>query len=141
MGFTIQGNAGVAGALVTLSGAASSSVTADSTGNYEFSNLAAGSYTVTPTLAGCTFAPLSASKTIGTANILGVNFVATLTSISAGVVSTQDCRASGANSSLNLNGTALNIVSNPPSDLLPIDSRAAGIVQDSRVTKPLNSRL
>jgi hypothetical protein len=139
MRFTLQGNAGVAGALVTLSGAASATTTANSTGNYEFSNLAGGSYTIIPTLAGYTFSSSSISKTITTSNILGVNFVATLTA-RAGAISTQDCRASGANSSSNVNGTQHNIVPNPPSSLLPVDSRASGAPKSCGLP-PINSRL
>src|SRR5580704_11967645 len=40
MSFAIQGNAGVVQALVTLSGAASATVTSDTVGNFEFPNLA-----------------------------------------------------------------------------------------------------
>src|SRR5439155_18540885 len=64
------------GATVTLGGAASASATADAAGNYSFSNLANGSYTVTPTKSGYTFSPPSQSVTINAANLTGVNFTA-----------------------------------------------------------------
>ena len=48
--YTISGNAGVAGATVALSGSATSSTAADSSGAFTFASLAAGgNYTVTPT--------------------------------------------------------------------------------------------
>lgn len=75
--YSISGNAGVAGATVTLSGAASASTTADGSGNYSFSGLSNGSYTVTPSKTFYTFSPTSSAQTISSANITGVNFVAT----------------------------------------------------------------
>lgn len=136
--YTLQGNAGVAGALITLSGAASATVTADTIGNYQFSGLAAGSYTITPSLTGYTFAPTSTNETIVAANILGINFVATLTSDS-GAASTVDSRTTGSNSSLNQNGTQINVVSATPSYVPPVDCRV-NVPQDCRVNKPVNSR-
>lgn len=73
----ISGNAGVAGTIVSYSGATSGSVTADGSGNYTLPNLANGTYTVTPTLAGYVFSPMSSSETITNGNISGVNFVGT----------------------------------------------------------------
>jgi SdrD B-like protein len=137
MSFAIQGNAGVAGALVTLSGAASATVTADTVGNFQFGGLAAGSYTMTPALAGYSFAPASQSKTIAGSNVLNVDFVATLTSDSS-AISTIDSRISP-NSSLNQNGTQVNVVGTL-SALPPVDSRAS-VPVDSRVLKPVNSRI
>lgn len=61
------------GATVTLSGAASGSTTTDQFGNYSFGSLAAGTYTVTPTQAGYTFAPLSRTFTIND-SVNGINF-------------------------------------------------------------------
>jgi hypothetical protein len=49
-------------------------VTADSSGNYSFSGLANGTYTVTPSRSGATFTPTSQSVTINGANIAAVNF-------------------------------------------------------------------
>src|ERR1700690_308132 len=61
---------GVAGVVVTLAGKVSTSVTTDGTGNYAFSGLSAGSYSVRPTKLSCVFSPdvvnlnnLSANKT------------------------------------------------------------------------------
>lgn len=48
---------------ITLSGTNSGSTVTDASGNYSFSGLAAGSYTVTPFLTGHTFSPVSNSVT------------------------------------------------------------------------------
>jgi hypothetical protein len=74
----ISGNAGIAGATISYSGATSGSVTADGSGNYTLPNLANGMYTLTPTLAGYTFSPTSATENISNGNITGVNFTATV---------------------------------------------------------------
>jgi IPT/TIG domain/Carboxypeptidase regulatory-like domain len=50
-----------AGVTVTLGGASSASTTTDASGNYSFSELLAGSYTVTASLAGYAFTPTSAA--------------------------------------------------------------------------------
>jgi hypothetical protein len=68
-----------AGATVTLSGAGSGTTTADGSGNYSFTGRANGAYTVTPTKASTTFAPVSAPVTVNGANATGVNFTASST--------------------------------------------------------------
>lgn len=55
---------GVSGVTVTLSGAASRTATTDSAGNYAFSNLLAGIYTVTPSRTGFTFTPGSSTQAV-----------------------------------------------------------------------------
>jgi hypothetical protein len=74
--FSISGNAGTTGATVT---AGSGSATSDSSSNYSIANLAAGTYTVTPSKSGCTFSPVSSSVTITAANVTGINFTASCT--------------------------------------------------------------
>ncbi len=77
MSNTISGSLGAAGAgaTVVLSGAASASTTAAvGTGNYSFSGLAAGTYTITPGLVGSAFSPTSLTEVITNADIPGVNF-------------------------------------------------------------------
>jgi hypothetical protein len=69
------------GVTVALSGTATASTTTDASGNYSFSNLANGSYAVTPSKTGFTFNPTSQSVTINGANSTGNNFTATSTSI------------------------------------------------------------
>ncbi|MGD1078819.1 MAG: carboxypeptidase regulatory-like domain-containing protein [Candidatus Sulfotelmatobacter sp.] len=61
------------GATVTLSGTASGTTTADGSGNYGFSGLSSGSYTVTPSKSGYSFSPAAQSATINGANV-AVNF-------------------------------------------------------------------
>jgi hypothetical protein len=69
-----------AGTTVNLSGAVTATVTADSSGNYSFSGLANGNYTVTPSESGYTFNPTSRSVTINGANATAVNFAMQATS-------------------------------------------------------------
>ncbi len=66
--YTISGNVGTSSATINLTGAASKSTTSDSSGNYSFTGLANGTYTVTPTKSGCTFSPTSQNVTINGAN-------------------------------------------------------------------------
>ena len=61
---------------MVLGGAASATATADSSGNYTFSNLVNGSYTVTPAKSGYAFTPGTQAVTIIGANVTGVNFTA-----------------------------------------------------------------
>jgi hypothetical protein len=74
--FSISGNAGTTGATVT---AGSGSATSDGSSNYSIANLAAGTYTVTPSKSGCTFSPTSTSVTITSSNVTGINFTASCT--------------------------------------------------------------
>jgi len=61
--------------LITLSGGNNGSAVTDSQGNYSFSGLAAGSYTVTPSLVGHTFSPTSHFvTTISGGTAAGINF-------------------------------------------------------------------
>jgi uncharacterized protein (TIGR03437 family) len=62
------------GATVSLSGAASAVVAGDASGNYSFSGLLNGTYTVTPSKSGYTFSPTSQSVTINGASLTGINF-------------------------------------------------------------------
>jgi hypothetical protein len=62
---------------VQLSGASSATAITGASGNYAFTGLANGSYTVTPSKAGFTFNPVSSPQTVSGANIPGVNFIGT----------------------------------------------------------------
>ncbi len=68
---------GGSGATVTLSGASSATVTTNSSGAFTFSGLADGTYAVTATKTGYTFAPASVPVTMNGANVTNVNFRAT----------------------------------------------------------------
>ncbi len=72
----LSGGGVLSGVTVTLSGNASGSTTTDATGAYTFTNLGAGSYTVTPGLPGYTIPP--ATVTITSANV-PQNFAASST--------------------------------------------------------------
>jgi hypothetical protein len=89
--FSLSGSiTGVVSAQITvsLSGAATTTTTTALNGNFSFTNLVAGSYTVTPSLTGYTFSPVSTPVTISTANITGVTFTSSLTTFTiSGTVS------------------------------------------------------
>jgi outer membrane protein assembly factor BamB/plastocyanin len=80
--FSISGTVSGAvqqGVTMTLSGTSSATTTTDASGNYSFSGLSNGSYTVTPSTNGFTFAPASSPATINNANVTGINFTASST--------------------------------------------------------------
>jgi hypothetical protein len=64
------------GATVQLSGVATAITTADSSGNYSFSGLANGSYTVNPSKSGASFSPTKQRVTITGTTVTGINFTA-----------------------------------------------------------------
>jgi hypothetical protein len=72
---TISGPGG-AGAFVNLSGAGSTTTTADAAGNYSFGGLVNGSYVVSATKSGVTFTPSSRAVTVNNGVLSGVNFTA-----------------------------------------------------------------
>ena len=83
--FSISGTVSGAvssGVTMTLSGTSSGTVTTDSSGNYTFTGLADGSYTVTPSLKGYTFNSVSEAVKVNGANITSINFTATTSSSS-----------------------------------------------------------
>jgi hypothetical protein len=73
---TISPAASGSGATVVLSGTASATTSADASGNYTFTGLANGAYTVTPSKIGFTFNPASQPATINSANVSAINFTA-----------------------------------------------------------------
>lgn len=64
------------GATVTLSGANTGTTAADSSGNYVFTALAAGTYVVSASKTGFSFSPSTQSVTISTADVTGADFSA-----------------------------------------------------------------
>jgi hypothetical protein len=64
---------------VVLSGASSATATTDKSGNYAFTDLANGNYTITPSKATYTFTPANSIQTVNGANILNINFSGTST--------------------------------------------------------------
>ena len=78
--YTLSGSvtgAVVQSVLIILSGSSSATTLTDANGNYSFSGLANGSYTVIPSKTGYTFNPNSNAVTISGSNISGNNFTAT----------------------------------------------------------------
>jgi chitodextrinase len=73
---TVSG-AVTSGVTIALSGTSSKSAATDSSGNYSFSGLANGSYTVTPSKTGYTFSPNNRSVIVNNANVTGQNFAVT----------------------------------------------------------------
>ena len=62
---------------LTISGVAKGTTTTDASGNYSFTGLAKGAYTVTPSLASYAFTPEHTPVTISSANVSAINFVDT----------------------------------------------------------------
>ena len=87
-----------------LSGAASATVTANSSGVFTFAGLTNGAYTVTPSHAGFTFAPGSANATIAGANVTAINFTGTAQTFS--ISGTISPAAAGNGATVKLSGTA-----------------------------------
>jgi hypothetical protein len=92
-------------ALLTLSGAGSGTATTDASGNYSFTGLMNGTYTITPSLMGYTFTPPSRSVPVNGGNVTSINFtaaVATTFSISGTISPT----SAGSGTLLTLSGGA-----------------------------------
>ncbi len=76
---TDEGGNGLEGVTLTLSGDASATTSTDASGDYAFTDLADGAYTVTPSLAGYTFDPTSRDVTIAGSDVAGQDFSASTT--------------------------------------------------------------
>ena len=76
--FSLSGTiSGTGGATVHLTGTSTATATADSNGNYGFTGLPNGTYTVTPTKPGFSFSPTSQTVSSNGTALTGVNFTAT----------------------------------------------------------------
>ena len=80
--YSISGQAtssgsGLSGVTMTLSGGKSGTTITDASGNYTFTGLDNGSYTITPSRTGFTFSPASSPQNVSGADITAVNFTAT----------------------------------------------------------------
>jgi hypothetical protein len=102
MSGTINPTAAGNGVAVALSGAASATTTADSSGNYTFAGLPNGSYLVTPKQTGYAFTPGNQSATVNGANVTGLNFTATPQTFS--ISGTISPAAGGSGATVTLNG-------------------------------------
>jgi hypothetical protein len=78
-----SGGSGLSGVTVTLSGADSRTCITDSNGNYSFSDLEAGSYRVTPALAGYRFSPAYRNASLDGSDGINFNFSAIVGSLTA----------------------------------------------------------
>jgi hypothetical protein len=91
-GFSISGTISPAsngsGATLTLGGATSAKTTADGSGNFSFTGLANGTYTVTPSRTGYTFTPTSQTAGVNGVNVTGESFSATASAV-APTITTQ----------------------------------------------------
>jgi hypothetical protein len=103
---TISPVGGGSGATVTLSGAATATTTADTSGNYSFSGLSNGSYAVTPSHTGYTFSPTSQNATVNGANVTGINFTATAQGGTFSISGTITPVAGGSGATVTLSGSA-----------------------------------
>jgi len=78
--FSVSGNISPSsagnGTSVALSGPSSASTTANSSGNYSFSGLTNGTYTITPIHSGYTFTPNVQNFSIDGSDVSGINFTA-----------------------------------------------------------------
>lgn len=77
---TVSG-AQLQGVKISLTGAATTSTTTSTSGNYTFTALPTGSYTVVPSLSGSTFNPVSNIVTISGANVTVDNFAETINTL------------------------------------------------------------
>jgi len=95
-----SGGAGISGVSVSTGAA---SATTNASGDYTITGLANGTYTLTPSLAGYTYAPTSLSATVSGADLTGRNFTATatggITALSNGVAVAGSTNSTTANSS------------------------------------------
>jgi hypothetical protein len=103
---TISPAAAGNGATVKLSGAANATTTANSSGVFTFTGLTNGTYTVTPSLAGFTFAPGSANATVNGANVTAINFTGTAQTFSISGTISPTTGGSGATVTLSGSRTA-----------------------------------
>ena len=101
---TISPSAAGSGATVTLSGTASATTMANTSGNYSFTGLQNGSYTVTPSNSGYTFTPQNV--TVSGANLTGVNFTGQSVATTWSISGTISPSAAGSGATVTLSGTA-----------------------------------
>lgn len=86
IGGTVTQNAvGLSGVTITLSGGSSGQITTGSGGGYSFT-VPSGNYTLTPSLQGFVFSPVSWSGSVA-GTISGINFIATPTEVNEGAAS------------------------------------------------------
>jgi len=96
---------GITDASVTLSGAASNTTSTDTGGNFGFTKLAAGNYTLSPSKTGYVFSPVSLSETITSASVTDANFTETASNQATYTISGTVSGSVAAGVMITLNGT------------------------------------
>ncbi len=106
---SISPSASGSGASLILSGAGSAIVTADSSGNYVFTGLVNGTYTVTPIKTGFIFSPTSAQAIVNNGNVILATFTATAvpTYTVSGAITATTGSGAGATLTLTLSGITI----------------------------------
>ena len=95
---TITPVASGSGASVSVTGTTTATVIADTSGNFTFTGLPNGSYTVTPNKSGFAFSPASQNATINNANVTGISFTGqtvAVANITIDASTSKDVTASG----------------------------------------------
>lgn len=109
------GNLALSGVTIALGGAKNDTTITDSSGNYSFTNLVNGSYTVTPSKEGCIFTPSNITVFGNSANVTGKNFTGKCgNDISGKVVSYNGIGLPGATMLLILNGQLIATTTTDP---------------------------
>lgn len=128
-GFSISGGvSGIAlqGVHMNLSGAAAGNTTTNASGNYSFIGLAAGSYTVTPSLAGFIFTPVRNVVTVSGADVIGNNFTETASAAATSILSGTASGAVAQNVLISLSGANTGSVLTDSSGNYSFSGLAAG---------------
>ena len=99
------------GATATLSGAASGRTTADSSGNFSFTNLSNGNYAITPSKTGYVFTPPSQPVAISGANVTGVNFTGAVAPATYMISGSITPASVGAGATVTLSGSGAGVTS------------------------------
>jgi len=94
------------GVTATLSGAASGTTTADSSGNFSFTSLSNGNYAVTPSKAGYGFTPTSQAVMVNGANVTGVSFTAAVAATTYTISGSITPASVGSGATVTLSGAA-----------------------------------
>jgi hypothetical protein len=95
-----------AGSVVTLTGAASATTTADASATYRFTGLRNGNYAVSVSNTGYSFTPASAAAIINGGNVTAVNFSATATAPRYSISGTISPASDAAGAVVTLSGAA-----------------------------------
>jgi hypothetical protein len=105
------------GTTMTRGGSGTGNVSADASGNYSFTGLPNGSYTITPTKSGYVFTPGSQGATVNGANVTGINFSAQSSGGSPGIVGI-DARVSFDQAAKSTTVTSPSFSTTSPNELL-----------------------